>query len=105
MSRRPRRQHTAEQKAALVRKHLVDKVPVSQICNENDLQPSLFYDWLRQFEAQAYAAFERPRDTAGRERQLEEKVAALEARLAKKDGVIAWLAQEHATLKKTLGET
>ena len=28
MSRRPRRQHTAEQKVALVQKHLIDKQPV-----------------------------------------------------------------------------
>lgn len=106
MPRRPRRQHTAEQKAVLVHKHLVDKVPVSQICNENDLQPSLFYDWVRQFQANASAAFAAPQRAApSRERQLEEKIAALEAKLSKKDGVIAWLAQEHATLKKTLGES
>ena len=57
MPRRPRRQHSPEQKTTLVQRHLVEKVPVSQICNENDLQPSLFYDWLRQFQAQAVAAF------------------------------------------------
>jgi len=106
MSRRPRRQHTAEQKAALVQKHLIEKVPVSQICNENDLQPSLFYDWVRQFQANAHAAFATPQRAApSRERELEAEKAALEARLAKKDATIAWLAQEHATLKKTLGET
>ena len=105
MSRRPRRQHSPEHKAALVQKHLIDKVPVSQIYNENDLQPSLFYDWLRQYQANAAAAFgTSPRSAPSRERQLEEKIAALEAKLAKKDGVIAWLGQEHATLKKTLGE-
>lgn len=105
MSRRPRRQHTPEQKAALVQRHLIEKVPVSQICNENDLQPSLFYDWLRQFQANAHAAFAAPAHVSSRERQLETENTALKAKLAKKDEVIAWVAQEHAELKKKLGET
>ena len=103
MSRRPRRHHTPEQKATLVRRHLVDKVPVSQICNENELQPSVFYDWLRQFEAHAHAAFAAPARSS-RERELEAKVAALEARLARKDAVIAEVSEQYVALKRTLGE-
>lgn len=48
MSKRQRRQHTAEQKVAILRRHLVDKVPVSDLCNEYKLQPSVFYQWLKQ---------------------------------------------------------
>ncbi len=43
MSNRHRRRHTAEQKAELLRKHVVEKKPVSEICNEAEIQPSLFY--------------------------------------------------------------
>ena len=60
MSKRPRRHHSPEQKAALLKRHLVDKIPVSQLCNENDLQPSVFYDWLRQLLERAPAAFAAP---------------------------------------------
>lgn len=88
MSRRPRRHHSPEQKAALVRRkavlvrrHLVDKVAVSQICNEANPQPSMFCDWPRQFAAHAHAALAAPARSS-RERELEAKVAALEARLA-----------------------
>jgi hypothetical protein len=35
MTKRIRRHHTPEQKAALVRRHLAEKVPVSDICNEH----------------------------------------------------------------------
>jgi hypothetical protein len=42
MTKRIRRHHTPEQKAAWVRRHLADKVPVSDICNEYNLQPSVF---------------------------------------------------------------
>jgi len=105
MSRRPRRQHTAEQKAVLVKKHLVDKQPVSQICNENDIQPSVFYGWLTIVQTNLVSAFAPPTHVSTREKQLEAENTALKARLAKKDEVVAWLAQEHAMLKKTLGET
>ncbi|MCG8556059.1 MAG: transposase [Proteobacteria bacterium] len=42
-----RRNHTAEQKAVIVRRHLADKVPVSDLCDEYKIQPSVFYSWLR----------------------------------------------------------
>ncbi len=37
-----RRQFTAEDKATILRRHLADKVPVSDLCDEYHLQPSLF---------------------------------------------------------------
>jgi transposase len=103
MSKRPRRHHSPDQKAALLKRHLVDKIPVSQLCNENDLQPSVFYDWLRQLLERAPAAFAAP-GGAGRERQLEEKIAALEAKLVRKDSIIAEVSEDYVQLKKQLGE-
>ncbi|MSP92659.1 MAG: hypothetical protein EXR79_12790 [Myxococcales bacterium] len=81
MSERTRRHHSPEQKATLVKGHLIAKVPVSQLCNENELQPSLCDDWLRLFQMHAHAAFVAPVPSS-RERQFEAKVAALEAGLA-----------------------
>lgn len=103
MSRRARRHHSPEQKAALLRKHLLDKVPVSEVCNEADLQPSVFYDWLRQLMERAPSALVAPAGNS-REKELEQKVAALEAKLAKKDSVIAEISEEYVLLKKELGE-
>jgi len=91
----------------LLKRHLVEKVPISNICNENAIQPSLFCYWQRQL-------FENAGTTLGttskggrapsRERELEAKIAQLEARLAKKDAVIAHISEEHVKLKKELGE-
>jgi transposase-like protein len=44
----PRRQFTPDDKATLLRRHLADKVPVSDLCDEYRIQPSLFYLWQRQ---------------------------------------------------------
>jgi transposase-like protein len=106
MSKRTRRHYTTEQKTALLKKHFVDKVPVSQICEENQLQPSVFYHWQRQLFENAPAVFDVPKGarTPTREKQLEERVAQLEAKLAKKDGVIAEISAEYVQLKKELGE-
>ena len=36
---KPRRRHTAEQKAELLRQHVAEKKPVSEVCNEAAIQP------------------------------------------------------------------
>ena len=105
MSKRNRRHFSPEQKADLLRRHLVDKVSVSDICNEHKLQPSVFYDWLRLLTTQAHVVFGTPSRGQSPEKQLEAKVAALEEKLAKKDAVIAEVAEEMVKLKKELGES
>ena len=93
--RRERRQHTPEQKAALLKRHVVDKVPVSQICNEAQIQPSVFYKWQRDLlEAAAKVFAGSGRSAPRREQELEAKVAALEARLQRKDAIIAEVSEE-----------
>jgi transposase-like protein len=77
MSKKAKMHRTAEQKAQLLRRHLIDKVPVAELCNEEGLQPSVFYGWLQQLFKNAPAALTAPRSTA-REQQLEPKVAVLE---------------------------
>ncbi len=105
MSKRERRHFTPEKKAELLQRHLVDKVPVSEICNAEKLQPSVFYDWLRTLIAQAPAILASPKRGENPEKKLEKRVAELEAKLAKKDGVIAEVTEEMVKLKKELGES
>ena len=71
MNKRQRRSHTAEQKAELLRQHVVDKKPVSVICNEAQVQPSLFYTWQRELLAGAPLLFENRR-TPSREKELDD---------------------------------
>ena len=103
MSKRTRRRHTPEQKATLIRQHLVDRKPVSEICNAAEIQPSVFYKWERDLLAAAPSLFANRR-APSREQELEEKIAALEAKLARKDAIIAEVSEEYVKLKKELGE-
>jgi transposase len=102
MAKRERRHFTAEQKVAILREALVEKKPVSEVCEKHELQPTVFYYWQKQFFENGSAAFAQERD--GERRELERKLAALEERLAKKDGVIAEVTAEMVKLKKELGE-
>ena len=104
--RKDRRNFTAEQKATMLRRHLVDKVAVSDLCDEYKIQPSLFYLWQRQALENLEKAIAAPedREAARRQAEQERKIAALEAKVARKDGIIAEISEEYVTLKKTLGE-
>ena len=44
-----RKNYTAKEKVAILRKHLIDHIPVSQLCDEYQLQPTIFYRWQKQF--------------------------------------------------------
>ena len=105
MPRRARRQFTLDQKAAIVRRHLMEKTPVSELCNEYELQPSLFYSWLKQaLENLPSALAPQGKRVEPRERKQDAEIAALKDRLAKKDSVIAEISAEYVHLKKELGE-
>jgi transposase len=105
MTKRERRHVSAEQKAALLKRHLMDKVPVSQVCNEAKIQPSMFYRWHRELMEGAVTVFAgASRRAPSREQELVQKVAVLEAKLQRKDVVIAEVSEEYVKLKKALGE-
>lgn len=75
-----RRHFTPEQKAQVLHRHLIDKVPISQLCDELKLQPSVFYYWQTQLFEHVRVALSVPKPAASREHQLQEKIAVLEAK-------------------------
>jgi transposase-like protein len=105
MSEATRSYHTAEQKVAAVKRHLVDKVPVSQLCDELRISVNTFYLWQKDLFENGHRAFEKTGRRASRaDEERQKRIDALEARLQRKDGVIARLMEEHVELKKSLGE-
>jgi len=104
VSRKPRRQFTTEQKVAILRRHFVDKVAISALCEEHELQPSVFYYWQKQAFENLSGAFQPPPSTNARASEQDREIEALKAKLAKKNDVIAEISEEYVTLKKRLGE-
>ena len=100
--RKQRKNYTSEEKVRILRKHLIDQVPVSDLCDELGLQPTVFYRWQKEFFEHGRAAFERQGN--GKERGYQRRIEALEAKIRRKDEVLAELMEEHVALKKNLGE-
>jgi transposase-like protein len=101
--KRGRRHFTGQQKAAIVKAHLVDGVPISELCDKHQIQPTQFYLWQKQLFENADAAFERQGKTTGKSVD-ERKIEQLQAKLANKNEVIAELMEENVKAKKECGE-
>ena len=71
-----RKHYTAAEKVAVLKRHLLDKVPVSQLCEETGLQRTVFYRWQKEFFENGAAAFESKERPA---RQVAEKQKRIEA--------------------------
>ena len=99
---RQRKNYTPEEKVAILKRHLVEKVPVSDLCDELGLNLNVFYGWQKQFFENGATAFQKPRSRQVDHR--DQKIEKLEAKLAQKNEVLAELMQEHVQLKKELGE-
>jgi transposase len=100
--RKERKNYTAEEKVAILKRHLVDKEPISSLCDELALQPTVFYRWQKEFFENGAAAFQtkvRPNHQAEQER-----IDYLEKKIQTKDEVLAELMAEHVALKKSIGE-
>lgn len=102
MARR-RKNYTAQEKVAILRRHLVEGIAVSDICEEHGLHPTMFYRWQKTLFENGEAAFEPPKGKK-QQRHEESKQAAIEKKLRTKDEVLAELMAEHIALKKSLGE-
>jgi transposase len=97
-----RKHYTPDEKVAILRRHLLDKEPISTLCDELGLKPTVFYRWQKEFFENGAAAFEqkaRPNHSAE-----EERIAYLEKKIQTKDEVLAELMAEHVALKKEIGE-
>ncbi|MGH9557453.1 MAG: transposase [Terriglobales bacterium] len=100
-----RKRYSPEQKVAILRRHLLEHVPVSQVCEEHQVRPTVFYRWQKDFFENGAAAFRQDGKAASRRQEAEaSRIAALEQKLQRKNDVLAELMEEHVALKKSLGE-
>ena len=81
MSKKTRNRFSVPEKVAILRLHLLEHTPVSDLCDQHGIHPTMFYRWQKEFFENAAAAFEhrsrRPSDDKDRrialldQRQLE----------------------------------
>ena len=103
----PRKQYSPEQKVSIVRRHLLEGVPVSDLCDEFGIHATQYYQWQKQLFENGAGAFARRPNQANAKRQQsaqDKKIRQLEEKLQNRNEVVAELMQEHVQLKKELGE-
>ena len=98
-----RRHFTGAQKLAILREHLIEKVPISDVCTKHDLQPTLFYLWQKKLFEDGAVVFETKAASVRQQNAETQKIQALEAKVQQKNEVLAELMGEHVALKKKLG--
>ncbi len=95
--KKQRKHYTLEEKVAILRRHLLDKEPISQFFDELGLQSMVFYRWQKEFFENGASAFEQKRPANYSSEQ--EGIAYLE-KIQTKDEVLAELMAKHVASKK-----
>lgn len=97
-----RKQYSADQKVAILRRHLIDKVPISDLCDEYQIHPTLFYRWQTQLFENAATGFQR--QNLNPQAKHLKTIEQLQQKLQRKNEVVSELMEAHLALKKELGE-
>jgi transposase-like protein len=100
-NKKKRHNYTPEEKVIILKRHLLEGIPVSNLCEEYNLQPTVFYKWQQMFFENAVWAF---RNDKNYHHQEKKRIVKLEEKLQKKNEVLSELMEEHVKLKKELGE-
>ena len=103
-----RKKRTADEKLALLKRHLVKGQKVSDICDEEGIAPSQFYAWQQAlFENGAQCLERKTRGSVAKEsKQLQDLRSELDrtkAKLFEKHEVLSELMSEYISLKKSTG--
>jgi len=99
-----RRHFSGPEKVAILKRHLLEKRPVSDLCDELGIGPNLFYRWQQEFFERGRAAFESDRRSKAVEDAKQRRIEQLEAKLHRKNEVLSEVMEEYTKLKKELGE-
>ena len=76
-------------------------MPISDLCDERGLPPTVFYRWQKEFFENGAAAF--PQRGRTNHQPVQEGIAYLEQKIQTKDEVSAELMAEHVALKRRVG--
>ena len=105
MSKRNRRRFKPEEKVRILRLHLIENKPISEVCESEGIHPTMFYAWQKTFFEKGSAAFENERSPSRDSVARQRKIEALESKMQKKDEVIAEIMEDLVRTKKELGES
>jgi len=98
-----RRHFTPQDKIAALKRHLLEAVPISTLCDQLGIAPTLFYRWQKELFENGHAVFDNGRKAKAAEDAKEQKIQLLEAKLQRKNEVMAELMEALTDEKKRNG--
>ena len=99
-----RRHVGPHERIAALKRHLLEGIPVSTICDELGIAPTLFYRWQKELFENGHSLFQNGRAAKVAEDAKDQKIQKLEAKLQKKNEVMAELMEALTEEKKRNGE-
>nr|WP_321468478.1 transposase [uncultured Desulfobulbus sp.] len=71
--RKKRKNYTGQEKVVILKRHLVDQVPISDLCDEYNLQPTVFYRWQKEFFENVISGLKTSQNQGTKPRHFESK--------------------------------
>jgi len=99
--KKKRKHYRPDEKVSMIRRHLIDGVQVSDLCEEHGLRPTVYYRWQKEFFEGGVAAFEK--DSAREINHLKRLIEQKEDQLRRKNEVLAEVMEEYIVCKKKSG--
>lgn len=102
---RSRSSYALQEKGSILRCHLLEQEPVSDICDELDINPNQFYRWQGEFFENGESAFKK----SGKKKEqvqankYQQNIEYIEKKLIQKNEVVSELMEAHIELKKSWG--
>jgi transposase-like protein len=87
-------------KVLALKRHLVEGIKVSVICDELEINPNLFYEWQNKLFINGAEALSPSKES----RAIKTKISKLEEKIKRKDQVVVELASELIDAKKKVGD-
>ncbi len=104
MPTKTRRHFSPQEQSKILRLHLLEGRPISELCEEHSIHPTMFYQWQKVFFENGSAAFENKASKGHQSSADQQLIERLQNKLRAKDEVVAEIAAEMVRLKKELGE-
>ena len=88
---------SSQKKVEILREHLENQVPVSQLCELYQILPSQIYSWKKKLFEGALQTF-----TSTKKNESERKIKTLSDKLRDRESLISSIVSENFQLKKNL---
>ena len=102
MESKKRKRLSSEEKVRIIKLHLLEKKPVSDLCDIYKIHPNQYYKWQTEFFQNALNVFDNKANS--KDQKLNKKIEDLENKLTRKNEVLSELMEEHINIKKKFGD-